>query len=150
MPVYSKTLFNRICTRIAEGESLRSVCRDPKMPSMSQVMNWLNGTVKKVGNPKPLQEQYARAMEARADALFEEIEEIADDGSNDWMERHGDDGENIGWQLNGEHVQRSKLRVDTRKWMLGKMKPKKYGDKLEVEATVGMTVNVVDNFEGDT
>lgn len=53
--------------------------------------------------------------------------EIADDASNDWMERTGKDGESIGWQLNGEHVNRSKLRIDTRKWVMERMAPKRFG-----------------------
>jgi len=77
--------------------------------------------------------QYARACEMRADAQFEEMFEIADDAANDWMERN--DGENVGWQVNGEHIQRSRLRIDTRKWALARMNPKKYGDKVQAEVT---------------
>jgi hypothetical protein len=51
------------------------------------------------------------------------------------MQRDGDD-ERGGWGLNGEHIQRSRVRIDTRKWMLSKMLPKSYGDKTEV-AVVG-------------
>ena len=119
---YTLQLVDEICAKLAEGNSMRSVCREKDMPSMATVFRWLR--------EKPeFQEQYARAKEESADALFDEIQDIADDGSNDWMERLDKEGENNGWQLNGEHVQRSKLRVDTRKWMMAKMKPKKYGDK---------------------
>jgi hypothetical protein len=76
-------------------------------------------------------QQYARAREVQADTLVDEILEIADDGTNDWMAREGKDGE-AGWALNGEHVQRSKLRVDSRKWFASKVAPKKYGEKLEL------------------
>jgi hypothetical protein len=62
-----------------------------------------------------------RAREAQADAIFDECLDIADDGSNDFM---GEDE-----KYNGDAVARSKLRVDTRKWMAGKLAPKKYGDK---------------------
>ncbi|WP_074633943.1 hypothetical protein [Nitrosospira multiformis] len=55
-------------------------------------------------------------------AVAEHALDIADDGSNDWMESH--DPENRGWQFNGEHVQRSRLRVETRKWFLSKLMPK--------------------------
>jgi hypothetical protein len=64
--------------------------------------------------------------------MAEEMLEIADDAKNDWMERQDDEGGNIGWRLNGDHVQRSRLRIDTRKWLASKLKPKKYGDKLEL------------------
>lgn len=77
-------------------------------------------------------QQYARAREAQADALFDEMLDIADDGSNDWMERKRDDG-STDEVLNHEHIQRSRLRIDARKWMAGKLRPKVYGDKAEVE-----------------
>jgi hypothetical protein len=60
--------------------------------------------------------------------LADEIIDIADDGSNDWMERELESGKTIE-VLNAEHVARSRLRVDARKWVAAKLKPKKYGDK---------------------
>jgi hypothetical protein len=77
-------------------------------------------------------EQYARAREAQADAIFDEILDIADDGSNDWMERRREDG-SVDEVVNHEHIQRSKLRVDARKWMAGKLAPKKYGEKVQLD-----------------
>ena len=65
--------------------------------------------------------------------MFEEMLEIADDGSNDWMERTGKDGETGDKVVDHEHVSRSKLRVDTRKWMLARMAPKKYGDATNIK-----------------
>lgn len=115
-----------ICNRIANGESLRAICSDDGMPAASTVFLWLN-------DDPVFSEQYARAREAQADALFDEILDIADDGSNDWMERKNADGQNIGWMENGEALRRSALRVEARKWMAGKLRPKKYGDKLELE-----------------
>ena len=109
--------------RVANGESLRSVCRDPAMTAIGTVMKW-------IANDSQLQEQYARARSMGLDAMAEEILEIADDGRNDWMLRH--DKDNEGWQFNGEHSQRSKLRIESRKWLLAKMAPKKYGDRVEL------------------
>lgn len=74
--------------------------------------------------------------------MADEILEISDDGSNDWMERLGKEGEPAGWQLNGEHVQRSRLRVDTRKWILSKLAPKRYGDKLQHTGDGGGPIRV--------
>lgn len=62
--------------------------------------------------------------------MSEEILDISDDGSNDWMEVNY--GEHTAWKTNGEALQRSRLRVDTRKWLMAKMKPKVYGDKLDM------------------
>lgn len=85
-----------------------------------------------------------RAREAQADTLADELLDISDDARNDWMKRnHGDD--DPGWVANGEHIQRSRLRVDTRKWIASKLKPKKYGDKLELasDPTSPLVVNIV-------
>lgn len=127
---YTPELASLICGRIAEGESLRAVCRDPDMPNTATVMRWLG---RSDGEFEGFSEQYAKAMEARADAMFDELLEISDDGTNDWMEKKNAEGSIIGWQLNGEHVQRSKLRVDARKWALARMSPRKYGDKQAIE-----------------
>jgi len=121
---YSAKLTSKICSRLACGESLRSVCRDPEMPHLSTVFLWM-------GKYPEFSEQYARAKEESAEAIAEEMFEIADDGSNDWMEKH--DPDNPGYVLRGEHVQRSKLRLDTRKWYLSKIKPKKYGDRQAID-----------------
>ena len=119
-----------ICERIAGGESLRQICGDGDVPSASTVFVWLS-------QDEAFSEQYARAREAQADALFDDILSIADDGTNDWMERKNADGENIGWQENGEALRRSQLRVEARKWMAGKLKPKKYGDRITQEHELG-------------
>lgn len=71
--------------------------------------------------------QYARAREAQADAMLEEIMEIADEGTNDTYE-----DENGNERTNQDVIARSRLRVDARKWAMSKMAPKKYGDKLEL------------------
>jgi hypothetical protein len=76
--------------------------------------------------------QYARAREALAEHWADEILEIADDATNDWMGRQRRDGvtEIV---LNRDHVERSKQRIDARKWLLSKALPKVYGDRQSVE-----------------
>lgn len=123
---YTPEIAEAICLRLAEGESLRSVCSDEGMPSKQTALRWLT-------KHEEFRAQYVRAKEQGAEALAEEMFDIADDGANDWMERHNSEGEAIGWQLNGEHVRRSQLRIDTRKWYLSKIMPKKYGDKQQLE-----------------
>src|SRR5580692_5216704 len=78
--------------------------------------------------------RYARARDLQAQGIADELLEIADDGRNDWTQRTGND-ERGGWELNGEHIQRSRVRIDTGKWLLCKMLPKVYGDKAEVAVT---------------
>jgi len=121
---YTQELADTICARLADGESLRSICSDDSMPAMSTVMGWLARNAH-----AGFVEQYTRAREAQADAIFDECLDIADDGRNDWMERRDEDGGNLGWKENGEAMQRSRLRIDTRKWMAGKLRPKVYGDR---------------------
>jgi hypothetical protein len=92
------------------------------MPAKAMVFRWLAVN-------EGFRDQYARARETQADSLADDILSIADDARNDWMEKHGEDDK--GWQENGEALRRSQLRIDSRKWLAGKMKPKKYGDKIE-------------------
>nr|WP_286140681.1 hypothetical protein [Escherichia sp. ESNIH1] len=101
------------------------------MPSKQAVLRWL-------ARNEAFRAQYVRAKEEGAEAIAEELFDIADDGSNDWMEKLDKDGEAIGYQLNGEHVQRSKLRIDTRKWYLSKIMPKKYGDRIQHDQSITM------------
>ena len=124
--LYSLELVDRICGQIIDGRSLRTICKDDDMPCTSTVLTWLRTY------PEFLL-RYEKAKEEQADALAEEMLDIADDGTNDWMEKRDKEGNNIGWQVNGEHVQRSRLRLDTRKWIAAKLKPKKYGDRVLTE-----------------
>lgn len=120
---YSSELADSICEALAEGRSLRSVCRDEGMPSKATVFRWLAAHAE-------FRARYARARETQADTLFDEMLEIADDSRNDWMERRTQ--KDTGCVANGENIQRSKLRIDTRKWIVARLAPKKYGDKVKV------------------
>lgn len=124
---YSAEIATLICTRLGLGESLREICRDDDMPSKSTVMRWL-------ASNSEFRDQYACAREVQADYYAEEIIEISDDGSNDWMERRRSDGSSEEVE-NKEVLARSRLRVDTRKWLMARMAPKKYGDKITQEVT---------------
>jgi tyrosyl-tRNA synthetase len=97
------------------------------MPPPSTVIKWVHADWDGFGK------QYAEAREAQAHALADDLLEIADDGRNDWMAKN--DGENAAYELNGEHVQRSRLRLDTRKWLASKILPKVYGEKITQEVT---------------
>jgi hypothetical protein len=101
------------------------------MPAISTVLRWQEGK-----SPLALKfrSQYARAREQQAHVLVAEIIEIADDGTNDWMERQVKGGAII-LVANDEAVQRSKLRVDARKWAASKLLPKVYGDKITTEVS---------------
>lgn len=94
-------------------------------PTYSTIMKWLS-------EEEGLSDRYARAKEAQADFMADEMLDIADDGRNDWMKRHQANGESVE-VVNSEVIQRSKIRIDTRKWLASKLKPKKYADKVQTE-----------------
>lgn len=136
---YTQELAAEICDRIANGESLRGICRDEDKPNRSTILRWL-------ASHEDFAAKCARARLLQADALEEEMQEVADDGTNDWMERRSEaekgGGIMTGWVLNGEHVQRSKLRVSTLQWRAAKLNPKKYGEKIDHEHSGGLTLSV--------
>lgn len=116
---FNQETVDEICERIACGESLRHICDSDSMPAMSSVFKWLNEN-------EEFSEQYARAREEQIETKVDQINEIADDGSNDWMKSNKP--ENPGYILNGEAIQRSRLRIDAIKWQAEKIKAKKYGN----------------------
>lgn len=104
---YNEALAADICEKLVEGQSLRAVCRLETMPSISSVMMWLT-------KHPSFAEQYATSTEERAIGMFEDMFDIADDV-----------------EAEPSKVAKAKLRIDTRKWALARMNPKKYGDKVE-------------------
>lgn len=130
---YTKEIGTIICGRIANGESLRTICKDADMPSAVTVHAWLLDEDK-----AEFLKQYETARNTQAETMFEELLEIADDNERD--------------------PQRNRLSVDTRKWYLSKVLPKKFGEKLDVtsggEKTTPMLVKIIgkDDTEdnGDT
>lgn len=93
-------------------------------PKITTFFKWLNSN-------EAFAKDYARAKECQAEYYGEEMVEISDDGTNDYMTIYkGDQEYNV---ENREVTSRSKLRVDTRKWLMSKLLPKKYGDKLELD-----------------
>lgn len=134
-----------ICERIAEGESVTEICKGETMPSKSTVMRWLAAHTE-------FRDQYARAKELQADHFAEEILEISDNGRNDWMDRQFGESDPIR-VVDHEHITRSKLRVDARKWLMSKMAPKKYGDRTTLvgdpDAPLGVRVLSADPMSAD-
>jgi hypothetical protein len=128
---FSQELADRICDRLADGETLRAICRDAGMPDERTVRRW------SLDAESPFKPQYARAREIGYHRMADEIIEIADDGTNDYVERKNKDGETHR-AFDAEQVQRSRLRVEARKWLLSKALPKVYGDRLDLNASVGL------------
>ena len=135
---YTREVADQICRDLAHGKTLKETCRQDGMPPESTVRLWALDDV------DGFAARYARAREIGYHSMADELLEISDDARNDWMERNAE--ENAGWEANGEHLQRSRLRVDTRKWMLAKALPKIYGEKQQVEHTGGVNITVVDGY----
>jgi hypothetical protein len=124
---YNGEVAAEICRRIVAGEGLRGICAEPGMPHRDTVYGWL------AVHPT-FSDQYARAREHQADAWADELRDIADDGRNDFMDRVVADG-SVERVLDSEHVQRSKLRIDTLKWLMSKHAPRRFGDKVAVDVS---------------
>jgi hypothetical protein len=124
---FTQDIADQITSKIVEGYTLRQIAALPKMPDKSTILRWL-------ATNESFRAQYACAKDVQADLMSEDIIDISDDGTNDWITRENQDGSTYE-VLNAEHVQRSRLRVDTRKWLMSKLAPKKYGDKVSAEVT---------------
>ena len=120
---FTKELGDKICSELSKGRSLRSICEGDEYPSRITVFSWLRKN-------QDFLNQYEIAKQESADSYADEIVDIADDGTNDYMERQV--GDKTITVPNTEHIQRSRLRVDARKWIASKLKPKKYGEKMDV------------------
>jgi hypothetical protein len=123
---YSQELADVICERIADGQSLRAICEEEEMPNKATVFRWLAAN-------QEFSDQYARAREAQADSLFDEIITIADTTMVGEKTKTLPDGKVE--VTTGDMIEHRRLRVESRKWMAGKLKPKKYGDKITQEHT---------------
>ena len=136
MSIFTPALFTTICDRISQGQSLREVCRDPEMPHKSTVLRWLREKAE-------LRDQYVLARDDLMEYWASDILEIADDGSMDTMAGLNKYGDEV-MVPNHANVQRDRLRIDSRKWLLSRLKPKVYGDHLAVDVSgeVAVTVDI--------
>lgn len=115
--LYSLAIALQICERIADGESLVKICGDAKMPKKTAVYEWLL-------RHKEFSEIYARAREDQADTLADEIHAISDELPQQIVDDKGKT------RYDSAYVQWQKNRVDARKWVAAKLKPKKYSDRI--------------------
>jgi hypothetical protein len=123
---YSEEVANEILKYLSCGMSLAQIEQCEGMPTRRTVLTW------RWEHPD-FSEKYTKAREAGLDAIAEDILNISDDGSKDWEERLAYNGGVPKLEVNGEVINRSKLRVDSRKWLLGKLAPRKYGEKQQLE-----------------
>jgi hypothetical protein len=127
----TEEVMHTIADHMAAGWSLRQVCALDGMPTHAAVIQAARKDPEGVGR------LYREARENLFAYWAEEIIDIADDATNDWMEReHGP-------VTNTEAINRSRLRIDTRKWLLAKLKPSEYGDKTQVEHSGAVDVRAL-------
>lgn len=121
--VYTQELSDRICELLALGNSMRKVAEMEDMPSMSTMFKWLREN-------DQFSQQYAKAKEESADAMAEDLLYIADTPVMGEVKTIKPDGSVEIKQ--DEMLGHRRLQVDSRKWLMAKMKPKKYGDKIDM------------------
>lgn len=120
---YCEEVADAICERLVAGESLRAICRDDEMPNITSVFKWL-------AKYPEFANQYARAREEQAEAFADEIVAISDENDGKAITA---DGQEVAVVFDSTAVARNRLRVDARKWVASKLKPKKYGDRVAQE-----------------
>lgn len=129
-----------VCLLIETGLSLRKSLKMNKMPNNSFYL-WLETpTVVNDEESYPNQERYARACNERAEAIMDEMYDIADDNTSDTTTIYDKNGNEIEIE-DKEVTSRSKMRIDLRKWHLAKLKPEKYGEKIEVNGDQNITIS---------
>jgi uncharacterized protein YodC (DUF2158 family) len=122
---FTQQKADEICKQIADGKSLRSICADDSMPCTDTVLKWLIDI-------EGFSAQYAHARELQMELMASEIIEIAEESPMMTI-TFGESGEKT--CLDNAGIQRNRLRVDTRKWLMSKLAPKKYGDRVTQEVT---------------
>lgn len=127
---YTPEIAERICTRLAMGESLARICkdRDQGFPNRLTVFQWLRKFPE-------FEVQYRQAREFHIDGVEDEILDMADNTEGDTIEWLNPKTGEMEVRTDHENINRSRLKVDTRKWWLGKQRPKKYGDKVTQEVS---------------
>lgn len=116
---YDSKLAAEICVRIANGEALRQICMEEGMPVQSTVYLWLSRF-------EDFSEMYTKAREDQADTLADEIHAIADQMPMQTTDKEGNT------KFDSAYINWMRLRIDSRKWTASKLKPRKYGDRVEL------------------
>lgn len=122
---YTPEKAEEICAWMSDGGSLRQYCMQEGAPAFSTVCRWRRQN-------EDFRANYDQAREDWADAVFEELFEISDDGTNDTYTVHDNEGNEME-RVNHDHISRSKLRVDTRKWALARMNARRFGDRQAID-----------------
>lgn len=113
--VYRRKTADAICELLAAGKSLSAICRATGMPSRPTVLAWARDDF------DGFFDRYTRAREIGLDVMAEQLLEISDGKPN-------------------AKADRDRLRVDTRKWYLSKLAPKRFGDRIEHSGGISLSL----------
>lgn len=119
---FSQAIADEICRRLICGEYLKDICNEDGMPSVGNVYYWRHTN-------DIFRAQYEGARQAQAEAIFDEILDIADDKSDDWIQTK------FGPKFNKEAAARSRIRIHARENMIGRLNPKRFGEKSQLDIT---------------
>jgi len=133
---YTPEKAKSIIEQLSDGVPLRVICRQEGMPAWRTVYDW-------IAKDEELSAHIACARDLGYDAIAEECMDIADDVTGDYAEQDGK------MAYNSEHVQRSKLRIETRLKLLAKWNPKKYGDRIHTGHSGSLDLSSKDDAELD-
>ncbi len=136
---YDERIAGEVCERLSQGETLRAICEDSALPSHQTIYRWVAAT-------PTFRAAYARARELQMDSWADDIIEIVDDASGDYVDRIGKNGETER-VIDPESVQRSRLRVDGRKWLMARLAPKRFGDKVAVDVNAKVEIAGLSDLE---
>jgi len=139
---YTTHMADIICIRLSEGESLKEIVKSEGMPNRATVYRWL------LEQPA-FCDKYTRAREEQADTLADEIIAIADE-SPETVEVRDKEGNVLDIKIDSGYVAYQKQRIEARKWTAMKLKPKKYGDKLELAGDPNSPMKIEIQSEADT
>lgn len=143
--IYSEELTDLFCSRLLDGTSVNTVCKADDMPDKSTIFLWLS-------KYPEFSDKYAMAKEFSAEALADEMFDISDNQCDDVVMVDGIplqvDGKDVK-TVSSAKVQQARLRVDTRKWYLSKIVPKKYGDKQQIEHTISPVAQILEDISDD-
>lgn len=127
--LYNDKLAEEFCERMCKGEAPTQICQDPRMPSYPTIIKWTLSDDPKYEAFRVMYEESKRIMWLyHADQMLD----LSDNSTNDYMDRYNKFTEETERVFDNENVQRSKLRIDTRKWLLAKMLPHVFGEKVDV------------------
>jgi terminase small subunit-like protein len=132
---YSPELADRVCELMIEGVSLRKICAMSGMPSRRSIFNWFKDN-------EEFRERYGIARLMQIEYWSHEIIEIADDSSGDYIIT--EDGRHV---VDHENINRARLRVDARKWLMSKLHPQRYGDRVTTDVTVRRDMRELSDHE---